>query len=58
MDALPASDTTRWLSLGDACRLLDVSQATLRQWADQALMGVIESYQERMPQPEPAGVAR
>ena len=34
MDALPASNTTRWLPLGDACRLLDVSQATLRQWAD------------------------
>ena len=26
--------------------------------ADQVLMGVIESYQERMPQPEPAGAAR
>ena len=27
-------DKSRWLSLGDACRLLDVSQAALRQWAD------------------------
>ena len=25
---------THWLSLGDACRLLDVSQATLRLWGD------------------------
>ena len=24
----------RWLSLGEACRLLDVNEATLRQWAD------------------------
>ena len=34
MDAPLANDTSRWLPLGDACRLLDVSQATLRQWAD------------------------
>lgn len=27
-------DKNSWLSLGDACRLLDVSQSTLRQWAD------------------------
>ncbi len=27
-------EKSRWLSLGDACRLLDVSQATLRLWAD------------------------
>ena len=31
---LQVNDKTRWLSLGDACRLLDVSQAALRQWAD------------------------
>lgn len=27
-------DKTRWLSLGDACRLLEVTGGTLRQWAD------------------------
>jgi excisionase family DNA binding protein len=27
-------DKNCWLSLGDACRILDVSQSTLRQWAD------------------------
>ena len=31
---LQIDDNNRWLSLGDACRLLDVSQSTLRQWAD------------------------
>lgn len=31
---LQFNDKTRWLSLRDACRLLDVSQTTLRQWAD------------------------
>ena len=28
------NDKTRWLSLRDACRLLEVSQTALRQWAD------------------------
>lgn len=27
-------DEDRWLSLGEACRLLAVNEATLRQWAD------------------------
>ena len=31
---LQTDEINRWLSLGDACRLLDVSQSTLRQWAD------------------------
>ena len=31
---LQQPDQTRWLSLGDACRLLEVSDTTLRQWAD------------------------
>jgi len=31
---LQFNDKTRWLSLRDACRLLDVSQTALRQWAD------------------------
>jgi len=31
---LQSDDKTRWLSLRDACRLLDVSKATLRLWAD------------------------
>ena len=34
MEGLLLDDKTRWLSLGNASRLLDVSQATLRQWAD------------------------
>jgi len=34
MVELQIDDKTRWLSLGGACRLLDVSQAALRQWAD------------------------
>ena len=28
------TDKTQWLSLRDACRLLEVSDTTLRQWAD------------------------
>ena len=32
---LQSSDQTHWLSLGEACRLLQVNEATLRQWADQ-----------------------
>ncbi len=31
---LQFTDKSRWLTLRDACRLLDVSQASLRQWAD------------------------
>ncbi len=31
---LQFADKSRWLTLRDACRLLDVSQAALRQWAD------------------------
>ena len=31
---LQQPDQTRWLSLGDACRLLEVSDTTLRHWAD------------------------
>ena len=31
---LQFSDKSHWLSLRDACRILDVSQTTLRQWAD------------------------
>ena len=30
----PVTDKGDWLSLRDACRLLDVSDTTLRQWAD------------------------
>ena len=33
-------DKSRWLSLRDACRLLDVSQAALRQWADGGFLRV------------------
>ena len=28
----------RWLSLGAACRMLEVNEATLRQWADSGLI--------------------
>ena len=28
------SPSKRWMSLGDACHLLEVSESTLRQWAD------------------------
>ena len=31
----------RWVSLGRACRILDVNQVTLRRWADR---GLIQSY--------------
>jgi excisionase family DNA binding protein len=31
---LPFADKSQWLSLRNACRLLDVSDVTLRQWAD------------------------
>jgi excisionase family DNA binding protein len=34
------TDQARWLSLGDACRLLAVNQATLRQWADNGYLRV------------------
>lgn len=28
----------RWMSLGEACRLLEVNESTLRQWADSGLV--------------------
>lgn len=34
------ADKTHWLSLGEACRLLQVNEATLRQWADQGYLRV------------------
>jgi excisionase family DNA binding protein len=34
------TDQARWLSLGDACRLLAVNRATLRQWADNGYLRV------------------
>ncbi len=34
MANLQLADRTQWLSLRDACDLLQVSQVTLRQWAD------------------------
>jgi excisionase family DNA binding protein len=34
MANLQLADQTQWLSLRDACALLQVSQATLRHWAD------------------------
>ena len=33
-------DEDRWLSLGEACRLLAVNEATLRQWADNGYVPV------------------
>ncbi len=40
MVELDVNDKSRWLSLGQACRYLDVSQASLRQWADGGLLRV------------------
>ena len=40
MVGLQLDDKSRWLSLRDACRLLDVSQAALRQWADGGFLRV------------------
>ena len=34
MVELQSPEKPRWLSLGEACRLLQVNEATLRQWAD------------------------
>ncbi|MDA1128971.1 MAG: helix-turn-helix domain-containing protein [Chloroflexi bacterium] len=34
------TDKSQWLSLRDACRLLDVSDTTLRQWADSGYLRV------------------
>ena len=34
------ADKSQWLSLRDACRLLDVSNTTLRQWADNGYLRV------------------
>ena len=33
-------EDTKWLSLGEACRLLQVNEATLRQWADNGYLRV------------------
>lgn len=30
----PPQEKSKWLTMRDACRLLDVNKATLRQWAD------------------------
>ena len=35
-----ATEKSPWLSLRDACRLLDVSNTTLRQWADNGYLRV------------------
>ncbi|HYM14657.1 MAG TPA: helix-turn-helix domain-containing protein [Dehalococcoidia bacterium] len=32
--AVPSLDGDRWLTLGQACRLLNVDESTLRRWAD------------------------
>jgi excisionase family DNA binding protein len=37
---LRSADKTSWLSLGEACRLLQVNEVTLRQWADQGYLRV------------------
>ena len=34
MVELQSSDQTQWISLGEASRLLQVNEATLRLWAD------------------------
>jgi excisionase family DNA binding protein len=37
---LQSSKRSRWLSLGEACRILQVNEATLRQWADSGYLRV------------------
>jgi excisionase family DNA binding protein len=37
---LQSPEKLRWLSLGEACRLLQVNEATLRQWADNGYLRV------------------
>ena len=37
---LSVEETSRWLSLGGASRLLEVNEATLRQWADNGYLPV------------------
>jgi excisionase family DNA binding protein len=32
--AIPSFEADRWLTLGQACRLLNVDESTLRRWAD------------------------
>ncbi len=34
MVGLQSAEQSQWLSLGEACRVLQVNEATLRQWAD------------------------
>ena len=41
MPKSPDSPQTRWMSLGIACQMLEVSQATLRSWANR---GIIRTY--------------
>ena len=40
MANLQLADRREWLSLREACDLLQVSQATLRQWADAGHVGM------------------
>ncbi|MBI4337898.1 MAG: helix-turn-helix domain-containing protein [Chloroflexi bacterium] len=38
----PASEE-RWLTLGEACRLLEVNASTLRQWADHGVLTIFRT---------------
>ena len=40
---LQTPNNNSWLSLGEACRLLDVNEATLRQWADNGYVRVFRT---------------
>ena len=40
MVELAVSDKSRWLSMGEASRYLEVNEATLRQWADNGYLRV------------------
>ena len=40
MIELAVSDKSRWLSMGEASRYLEVNEATLRQWADNGYLRV------------------
>lgn len=38
--ATSTDNTARWMSLGDVCRVLEINEATLRQWADRGRLPV------------------
>ncbi len=43
MQDIAQNDTRRWLTVSAACKLLEVNEATLRQWADGGLIRVFRT---------------